>query len=178
MILRRTTEIDQQMDEYRMNEPTIRLATSNDVSRLATLRLALRSRPGQDTETEQAFLLRCRTWMAEALKRPEWRCWVAFSEDVLKGALWMQLIEKIPNPTSEGERIGYITNFFIDESARGKGLGTRMLQEALDCCRKESVHSVILWPTDRSRTLYQRHGFTVREDLFELILNIDPRRSV
>jgi hypothetical protein len=29
------------------------------------------------------------------------------------------------------------------------------------------MDAVILWPTPRSRRLYERHGFAVRKDLFE-----------
>ena len=168
-----------------MEEIVIRLATTSDVPALAVLRLGLRSQPAMNVETDATFLKRCEAWMIDALDRPEWRCWVAVNSDSgrdrirpenpttdqsLVGALWLQLVEKIPNPTSEAERLGYITNFFVTESARGHGLGSRILDEALDWCRKNSVHSVILWPTDRSRSLYQRHGFDIPKGLFELTL--------
>jgi GNAT superfamily N-acetyltransferase len=114
--------------------------------------------------------------MANALERTNWHCWVAEREEKLVGALWLHLIEKIPNPTAEPESIGYITNFFIAESERGQGLGSRMLNEVLTWCRKQQsakgrqIAGIILWPTDRSRTLYLRNGFEVPEDLFELEL--------
>ena len=113
--------------------------------------------------------------MTEALNRPEWRCWVAVNgesniKSPLLGALWLQLVDKIPNPISEAEHLAYITNFYVTESARGQGLGTRLLNEALDWCRQNSVHSVILWPTEKSRPLYQRHGFDTPKGLFELTL--------
>ena len=95
---------------------------------------------------------------------------------MLVGALWLQLIEKIPNPTAEPERIAYITNFFIDESQRGQGLGTCMLNEVLAWCKNEQsskgrlIAGIILWPTDRSRPLYLRHGFEVPTNLLQLEL--------
>jgi len=153
-----------------MEEIVIRSATISDVPALAAFRLGLRSRPGMNVETEASFLKRCEAWMAGALNRPEWCCWVAAqaANHVLIAALWLQLVDKIPNPTSEAERLAYITNFFVDESARGQGLGSRILDDAIDWCRQNGVHSVILWPTDRSRTLYQRHGFDIPKGLFEL----------
>jgi len=149
---------------------TIRFATLADVPQLAEFRLALRSQPGVNIESEETFRKRCELWMSEALKLPEWRCWVAAKGAVLEGGLWLQLIEKIPNPTPEAERLAYITNFFVNESLRGRGLGSRILDEALDFCRRENVHSVVLWPTERSRPLYQRYGFNVPQGLFELKL--------
>lgn len=154
-----------------MNDIIIRLASQRDTSQLAKLRFALRSRDSSNVESEAAFLKRCESWMAKALKRTTWRCWVAENEGNLVCALWLQLIEKIPNPTVESECFGYITNFFVAESARGRGLGARILNEALTWCRNQNVHAVILWPTEKSRSLYQRHGFTVPGDLLELSIS-------
>jgi ribosomal protein S18 acetylase RimI-like enzyme len=50
---------------------------------------------------------------------------------VLVGNLWLQLIEKIPNPTTEPEQHAYVTNFYVTEAARGQGIGTMLLSAAL-----------------------------------------------
>lgn len=153
----------------------IRLAVPSDAPQLARLRFGLRSRPS-NIESEEAFLARCTTWMSDALEQTKWHCWVAERGETLVGALWLQLIEKIPNPTAEPESIGYITNFFIAESERGQGLGSRMLNEVLTWCREQQsakgllIAGIILWPTERSRTLYLRNGFEVPEDLLQLEL--------
>jgi GNAT superfamily N-acetyltransferase len=149
----------------------IRFASPNDATDLANLRFALRSQPESNTETETVFLQRCTSWMAEALQQTSWRCWVAEHDGSLIGALWLQLIEKIPNPTSEPENYAYITNFFVSESVRGRGLGSRMLNQALSWCRDQEVEMIVLWPSDRSRSLYQRHGFTIREELLGLLIS-------
>lgn len=150
---------------------TIRLATDSDARALAALRYALRSSTGIATEPESEFLPRCADWMEAHLKlRNAWQCWVAEAGGELVGALWLQLVEKIPNPRSEPEHHGYITNFYVQPSARGRGIGSQMLRAALKFCESGDVHAVILWPTDQSRTLYERHGFAVREDIMELII--------
>jgi GNAT superfamily N-acetyltransferase len=56
------------------------------------------------------------------------------------------------------------------EEARGQGTGTKLLTVALEWCKDGKVHAVILWPSDRSRPLYERNGFAVRDDLLELIV--------
>ena len=103
-----------------------------------------------------------------------WHCWVAESSDQLIGALWLQLVEKIPNPRSEPEFHGYITNFYLEPAARSQGIGSRLLTMALDWCKARDVHAVILWPTEKSRTLYERHGFAVRPDILELVIADPP----
>src|SRR6478672_10806385 len=101
----------------------IRLATEADVAILSQMRFALRTKP-ENVETEKAFLERCTEWMRNHLENDSWRCWIVEEDDSIMGALWLQLVEKIPNPTSESEFFAYITNVFVKESARGKGLGS------------------------------------------------------
>ena len=152
------------------------MASSSDARDLTRLRFALRSRP-TNVESERAFLDRCSSWMSKALTKENWRCWIVEDNDAVVGALWLQLIEKIPNPVAEPECHGYITNFFIAESARGKGLGSRLLAEVLNWCREQRspkgrlINSIVLWPTERSRSLYIRHGFNVSSDVLELKLH-------
>jgi len=145
-----------------MDNINIRFASIYDAAELAKLRLALRSRPEMNIESEGFFLERCKAWITEAIQQNRWRCWVAEENHTLIGALWLQLIEKIPNPTPEPEQYAYITSFFINESARGKGLGSRMLGEAIGWCRERNVDLVILWPRERSRSLYQYHNRNIR----------------
>jgi GNAT superfamily N-acetyltransferase len=154
------------------DKPEVRFARVSDASVLAVLRYDLRSSTGRATEPRADFIRRCTSWMETRLHETErWRCWVAEEHGRLIGAVWVQLIEKIPNPRFETEQHGYLTNFYIEEPARGRGLGSRLLREAIKWCESRGVHAIILWPTDRSRSLYQRHGFAVREDIMELILN-------
>jgi len=150
---------------------TFRAASQSDAAELARLRYALRSSSGKATEPQREFLERCRRWMTDHLKEGSlWQCWVAESGDRLIGALWLQLVEKIPNPRAEPEFHAYITNFYVEPAARGNGVGERLLTTAIDWCKGRRVHAVILWPTEKSRTLYERHGFDVRADILELVL--------
>ena len=53
-------------------------------------------------------------------------------------------------------------------------LGSRLLGAVIDWCKTRDVHAIILWPTERSRSLYERNGFAVRDDIMELIMK-SPR---
>jgi GNAT superfamily N-acetyltransferase len=99
-----------------------------------------------------------------------WRAWIAELDQRPIGNIWVQIIEKIPNPTDELEFYGYITNFYIIEELRGRGFGSELLETALDWCRSNDAHAVVLWPSQKSRSLYLRHGFATPDDLFQLIL--------
>ena len=89
-----------------------------------------------------------------------WRVWMAETDDVLVGNVWMQLVEKLPNPGDEPEQHGYVSNLYVRDDHRNLGVGSALLQAALDECTRRDVDAVFLWPTARSRPLYERFGFT------------------
>jgi len=155
-----------------LKEITIRAARGEDAAVLARLRWDFRAREKPPVEDREAFLGRCERWMRERLQNNElWRCWVAERGGEIVGNLWLDLIEKIPNPAPEAEFHAYITNFYVPEEMRGSGVGSRLLETALEWCREREIHAAILWPSERSRPLYERHGFAVRDDLLELIIS-------
>jgi GNAT superfamily N-acetyltransferase len=96
-----------------------------------------------------------------------WRCWIAEYEEQPVGNIWSQLVEKIPNPASETECYVYVTNFYVREEHRGQGIGTRLLSEALTWAETNNAHTAILWPRERSKSLYLRHGFSAADDLMQ-----------
>jgi GNAT superfamily N-acetyltransferase len=141
---------------------TIRPATPADARHLAELRHEFRSPRAANTESREEFLGRCTAWMQAHLATDRWFCWVAVRDERIVGHVWLNLIEKIPNPVAEAEWHGYITNMYVQEASRG-GVGGALMDAALAFCARREVDSIILWPTERSRSLYRRKGFAVSD---------------
>src|SRR5262245_24730111 len=149
-------------------EIIIRPAGTEDAPALARLRYEFRAGQDPATENESQFLARCGAWMAARLAPgSHWRCWVVEEAGSFVGVIWLQFIEKIPNPGAEAEKHGYISNFYLQPSPRAARLRSMRIDTCLRFCEKEAVDALILWPTPRSRRLYERYGFAVREDLLE-----------
>jgi len=137
----------------------IRAASVHDTRRLAELRWDFRTADAPAATSHEAFLVRCEAWMRGALgPHGRWQAWVAERDGVTVGNIWLQLIEKIPNPVVEPESHAYLSNLYVVPEARG-GVGQALLDAALAHCHAVHAHSVILWPTEGSRTLYARAGF-------------------
>ena len=150
---------------------TIRAATPRDAPALARLRYEFRASLGEPDEDERVFVERCTAWMSPRLEPDaRWRAWVAELASDIIGSVWIGLIEKMPNPIMEPEEHGYLTNFYVRDGARGAGIGTALLDAALGWCIERGVHAVLLWPTKRSRSLYERHGFAAPSALMERIV--------
>jgi GNAT superfamily N-acetyltransferase len=145
----------------------VRTATPADARALAELRWEFRAAKTAPTETRDAFVARCADWMTAELQRGAWRAWVAEEDGRVVGQIWLQLLSKLPNPAEERERHAYISNVYVTPAARG-GVGTRLLQTAIDWACVNDVDRVVLWPTVRSRSMYLRHGFAESGGVLEL----------
>ncbi|HEV2986173.1 MAG TPA: GNAT family N-acetyltransferase [Vicinamibacterales bacterium] len=145
----------------------IRPATPADARALAELRWEFRAGKTPPTEAHEAFVARCASWMSAELERGAWRAWVADESGRIIGQIWLQLLSKLPNPAAERERHAYVSNVYVTPTARG-GIGTRLLQTAIDWAAANDVDRVVLWPTARSRSLYRRHGFVANGGVLEL----------
>ena len=148
----------------------IRPATPDDAARLAELRWQFRSEKTPAVESEDAFAARCAAWMREELASGAWRAWVAVDGAGIVGQVWAHLIPKLPNPALEREQHLYVSNMFVTPAARG-GVGSRLLDVVLAYAHAQRVDRVILWPTERSRTMYGRAGFAATDRLLELVLD-------
>lgn len=153
---------------------TVRMAASEDAEPLARLRLEFRASIGTPEEEHDRFLARCTDWMSERL-RPDsrWRAWIATRDERIVGTVWIGLLEKMPNPIAEPEENGYLTNFYVVPDAQGMGVGTALLEASLAWCRERQIHALVLWPTVRSRPLYERHGFGAPAALMEKVVTGD-----
>jgi len=149
--------------------PRVRLATGRDASVLAELRYEFRTALEPDVAPEAGFHERCAAWMAARLPHREvWRCWLAEGDAPGPlGMVWVQFLEKLPNPVHEPEVHAYLTSFYVRPAARNQGVGSALLETALAACGARGVDSVFLWPTPRSRALCLRHGFTERAGVWE-----------
>lgn len=139
----------------------IRRAVASDASALARLRYEFRAPRAPTTESEADFVERCTGWMrARLADGSSWMAWVVVADDGIVGNVWMRHVEKLPNPGEEPEWNAYVSSFYIRETFRGRGTGSQLMQLVLDEARRLGVGAVFLWPTERSRPLYERFGFT------------------
>jgi GNAT superfamily N-acetyltransferase len=146
----------------------VRPATPADAAELARLRYELRTELDSPVEAKAQFVKRCEEWMARQLASGEvWRCWAAQSGGALVGTIWLQLIEKLPNPVGHPGYHGYVSSVYVVPRLRNAGVGSALMAACLAQCQAEGIDAVFLWPTERSRSLYRRHGFAVRDDLLE-----------
>ena len=155
---------------------TIRAAGVADAADLARLRYEFRATERPAVEARDSFIARCTAWMRERLAPDSsWHCIVAEMDGAMVGHVWLEIVDKVPNPgAGEPERHVYLTNLYVRPAVRG-GPGSALVEAALAWCRERRTDTVILWPSERSRTLYARYGFVPSRDI--LALSLKPSDS-
>lgn len=71
----------------------------------------------------------------------------------------------VPYSVLEEDRSYYICGMAVEEPHRGRGIGSRLLEEAEDACRRlgfEKLSLIVFEQNAGARRLYQRHGYVER----------------
>ncbi len=141
-------------------EINIGLATLGDIDELARLRWELMTEIEEAREPYETYLERFREFGTAALSGEHWCAWVAEDMGGLIGAIWRQVVTRVPAPDRpEPRSIGYITSTYVEPRYRDEGLGARLLDRAVAASREEGLSMLIVWPSDRSYPFYERAGF-------------------
>jgi GNAT superfamily N-acetyltransferase len=156
-----------------MTDPTIDLATPDDVPDLARLRWELYVEQEGELEPFEPYRDRFVAFARDAIATDRWRAWVARDPMRPVGAMWLHTVERIPYPGKVPGPIGYLTNVYVVPEQRNGGLGSRMLEQVLDWARAERFSCVITWPTQRSRPFYRHGGFDRLDEPFMIELSPD-----
>src|SRR5438309_5122600 len=148
---------------------TIRVASAADADVLAASRYRFRTTfdstrpaaPGAAFENEAAFVGRAAPLIETFLRGGRWRAWIAEHDGRICGHLFLQLVDKMPNPDPrEPERLAYLTSFFVEPEVRDRGVGAALMQQLETFAQGGDVEKIlIVGTTERSRSLYARRGY-------------------
>lgn len=62
-----------------------------------------------------------------------------------------------------GKPAWHIENLVVDPKHQGKGIGTSLIQQAMDYARTQNCYKIILDCPDERVAMYARHGFQIKE---------------
>lgn len=151
---------------------SVRIARDDDVAELARLRRLMDAEDGVAVEPafDDAFV----AWF-EAHGR-SFTIVVAELDGRLIGTVWLEVVARVPRPSEvDPAPIGYVTFTFVEPEHRNEGVGAAMLARLRDIAIEQRCETLIVWPSERSATLYRRAGFDDPAELLEQVLRPSPR---
>lgn len=143
----------------------VREAGLSDSAELARLRWESRDFMHAD-HSRSSFLRECEAWMRGALESGRWVVAVSESQpDELTGCMFLQCVDKVPEPGSQSRAWGYVTNAWVDARVRGQGTGQELLRMLIDAARVRRLELLLVWPSAAAVSLYTRAGFQSVHDV-------------
>ena len=138
-------------------EVIVRVVGAGDVPALAALRARW-----SDATADAAFEARMGEWLAsEGERRTTWLAWVG-AEAV--GMASMLEYRRMPRPGRPDSRWGYVSNMFVRDEARNRGVGAALLAAVIAAADERGYARLVLSPSERALPFYRRAGFIVPDD--------------
>ena len=154
-----------------MSETVIRRAETADAPALAALRRRFKTEDEEECagvpQDEGEFCAEFSGWLRGRLAGP-WRVWLAEADGDVCGHVFLCLVDKVPSPYPHAEALGYVTNFYVTPERRDRGIGRALLDEVTRHARDHRLDTLVVWPSERSASLYRRCGFDGPDELLEL----------
>lgn len=149
-----------------------RLATEGDIQSLCDMRWDHRIGGAlRRGDLYDRFAASFAAFLRRALASGRWAVWVAEDDTgEIVSHIYLEAVEMVPKPEALDRSFVYMAAVYTKPEWRGKGVGGRLLQEACASVRGSHPESIIVWPSERAVSLYEREGFRrmsdawVRED--------------
>jgi GNAT superfamily N-acetyltransferase len=144
-----------------MRKIALHIASDADLPALAALRWRLKmgdsaSLHGEDFDLFVGAFIRTES---AALARGDVVHWIADIDGAPAAAMSVVAVRKVTSVKCEERRWGYLTNCYVSAEHRNAGVGSRLLAAIQSWAKNEAFEFIIVWPSDRAFSFYERSGF-------------------
>jgi GNAT superfamily N-acetyltransferase len=136
-------------------EVVVRVAATGDIGAIASLRSRWSAGAGADPDFEK----RMATWLA--LEGERRTTWLATLGESPVGMASLFEYRRMPRPGRPDSRWGYVSNMFVREDSRNRGIGSALLTTIVTAADERAYARLVLSPSARALPFYRRAGFIV-----------------
>ena len=162
---------------------TVRRAIADDASALAEISNEVHAmhvvgHPSAFKARDDVFTL---DRMRSLIVSDQHLVWVAVIDETIVGFAHAIASDEPDMPWRAATRVLELKAMGVTASRRGHGIGTRLLDAVLDAARERNAHEVRLtvWGfNDDARRFYRRHGFSLRTEQLERVVENDGGNTV
>jgi GNAT superfamily N-acetyltransferase len=137
-------------------EVVVRVAGADDAGAIAALRSAW------TRAEEPGFAARMAEWIAAEGERRT--TWVADLDDEPVGMASLLEYRRMPRPGRPPSAWGYVSNMFVYEHLRDRGIGSALLEAVVAAAEERRYARLVLSPSERALPFYRRAGFVVPDE--------------
>jgi GNAT superfamily N-acetyltransferase len=136
----------------------VRVSRTGDVGAIASLRSLWTDGAGEDPHLER----RMAAWLAvEGDRRTTW---LATLGDSPVGMASVFEYRRMPRPDRPDTRWGYISNMYVREGCRNRGIGSALLGAIIAAADERRYARLVLSPSATALPFYRRAGFVVADE--------------
>jgi GNAT superfamily N-acetyltransferase len=151
----------------------VRVAGDDDLAVIA----ALRAQWTPGAEPEDDFEEELAAWLAAEGDRRT--VWLAFLGGAAVGLASVFEYRRMPRPGRMSSSWGYVSNMFVREDARDRGVGSALLAALVEAADARGYARLVLSPTLRAVPFYEHAGFVVPDERAgednRLLVRVAPR---
>ncbi|MBU5427488.1 GNAT family N-acetyltransferase [Tissierella pigra] len=152
-----------------------RIAGIEDFIELSQMRWDFKTE-GKDTLNfinKDIFMKECYKFFKSGLEEGNWTHWIALDNNMIVSHISINHIRKIPKPNRIIDEYGYVTNIYTKPSYRGKGIGSKLMDNVKTWATEKDLEILIVWPSHEAVKFYERKGFKSDNDIMELFIRFD-----
>jgi GNAT superfamily N-acetyltransferase len=148
------------------NAILIRDATRDDIPEILRQRRRMYEDMGhRDSPALDAMCSVSAGYLAKAMGDGSFRAWLAVASERTVGCAAVILSPWLAHPYDLECRRATILNVYTDPEFRRRGIGRRLMQKAIEWCRREGLAGVTLHSSDDGRHLYESLGFEASNEM-------------
>jgi GNAT superfamily N-acetyltransferase len=145
------------------------IATTSEIPQLAQMRWDFREE--DDTEphvmTYAEFIESCTAFLIQGMYSGQWVYWVATQQERVVSHIFIFRIQSVPRPCKQADYWGYMTNVYTTPAFRQHGIGSTLMNHAMQWARTQGLALIMVSPSDTAIPFYQRAGFTCETEFMQ-----------
>lgn len=135
---------------------TVRRATLADLPLLLQYRCAMaKEMDGADEAAVKRMLLALEPYLRAAIPEGRWYSWIAEPG----GCGSVEIVQWVPGRLDPTPRRAWLHSLYVEPSFRHRGIGRRLTQTIIGCCREQGFGWLYLHASEQGRPLYESLGF-------------------
>ncbi len=148
---------------------TTRAATGSDAGLITAQRRAMFEEAVLPTPpTLDAMALHFEPWVRERLENGSYLGWIAEEDGIAIAGAGLWRMDFPPHFLHPEAGRGYLLNFYVAPSHRGRGLARDLLAVSVEAARRLGLRVVTLHASRFGKPLYEQNGFRLNNEMITL----------